>query len=245
MPTAEITTRNPTWTRDELILALDLYRQYGGNPPGKSSKEVVALSKLLNKMSVHLSNGNADFRNPNGVYMKVMNFRRFDPLYLSQGKKGLERGGKLEADIWNKFADQQSLLADTAAAIRANVEAASPVDVQADDVDGEFEAEEGRILSRVHLSRERSHNLVERKKLAAIKTAGKLTCEICSFDFEAAYGERGAGVIEAHHVKPVHTLLPGQKTKLEDLALLCSNCHRMIHARKPWLTLEQLKLLLC
>jgi 5-methylcytosine-specific restriction enzyme A len=230
--------RNPSWTRDELILALELYRRHQGNPPGKSSKEVVELSRLLNKMGAQFSNGKADFRNPNGVYMKVMNFRRFDPIYLAQGKKGLERGGKLEADIWNDFADKPPLLLDIAKGIRAAVEK-GPLKIEGDDET--FEAEEGRILARVHLGRERNRKLVDQKKSAVIKMAGKLTCEVCSFDFEAAYGERGAGFIEVHHLKPIHTLLPGEKTKLEELALLCSNCHRMIHARKPWLTVEQLR----
>ncbi|AWO87710.1 MULTISPECIES: HNH endonuclease [Bradyrhizobium] len=232
--------RNPNWTPNELILALDLYRRYEGNPPGKGSKEVVELSKLLNKMGAQLSIGREDFRNPNGVYMKVMNFRRFDPVYKAQGKKGLERGGKLEAVIWSSFADDERLLFDTASAIRANVDAGLPIGLSR-ELNETFEAEEGRILTRVHLSRERNRKLVEQKKLAAIKAAGKLACEVCSFDFEAAYSEHGTGFIEVHHLKPVHTLLPGQKTKLDDLALLCANCHRMIHARKPWLTLEQLR----
>ena len=42
--------RNPTWSRDELILTLDLYVQFKGNPPGKTSKEVTELSDLLNMM---------------------------------------------------------------------------------------------------------------------------------------------------------------------------------------------------
>jgi 5-methylcytosine-specific restriction protein A len=216
--------RNPSWNRDELILALELYQRHQGNPPGKSSKEVVELSSLLNKMGAVFANGNADFRNPNGVYMKVMNFRRFDPLYLKQGKKGLERGGKLEAEIWNLFADKQSLLADTAGAIRANVETGSLAELNAVDREEAVEAEEGRILARAHLARERSRKLVEQKKLLAIKNTGKLACEVCAFDFESIYGERGAGFIEAHHVKPVHTLLPSQKTNLKDLALFKRPC---------------------
>ena len=234
-------SRNPSWNRDELILALELYRRHDGNPPGKTSKEVTELSKLLNKMGAQLSNGKADFRNPNGVYMKVMNFRRFDPVYLSQGKKGLERGNKLEAELWNKFANQADLLAGTAAAIRANVLTGLMVDVQDEDADDGFEAEEGRLLTRVHRARERSRKLVQQKKLLAIKKTGKLACEACNFEFEKTYGQHGAGFIEAHHVKPVHTLLPGQKTKLADLALLCANCHRMVHARKPWLSIEHLR----
>ncbi|MCP1912354.1 5-methylcytosine-specific restriction protein A [Bradyrhizobium elkanii] len=233
--------RNPTWSRDELILALSLYHRHHGNPPSKSSEEVVTLSKLLNKMSVHLSNGSADFRNPNGVYMKVMNFRRFDPAYLAQGKKGLARGGKLEADVWDDFVEKRDVLADIANAIRAMVETGLGAEIANETGDQLFEAEEGRILARVHFTRERNRKLVEQKKLGALKKAGGLACEVCSFEFKPVYGERGEGFIEAHHVKPIHTLLPGQKTKLEDLALVCSNCHRMIHARRPWLTIEQLR----
>ena len=33
-------------------------------------------------------------------------------------------------------------------------------------------------------------------------------------------------------------------TKLEDLALICANCHRMIHAQKPWLSVEELRAIL-
>ncbi|MBD4677824.1 HNH endonuclease, partial [Xanthomonas citri pv. citri] len=52
-------------------------------------------------------------------------------------------------------------------------------------------------------------------------------------------GEHGAGYIEVHHRVPLH-VSGTVMTSLEDLALLCSNCHRMIHRRRPWLTVEQL-----
>jgi hypothetical protein len=54
------------------------------------------LSRLLNQLTVTIGTGSPDFRNPNGVYMKLMNFRRFDPIYQAQGKSGLTRGNKLE-----------------------------------------------------------------------------------------------------------------------------------------------------
>ena len=49
--------------------------------------------------------------------------------------------------------------------------------------------------------------------------------------------------IEAHHKIPVHTL-PENETiefKIEDFAVLCSNCHRMAHKRKEPYTIEELK----
>lgn len=232
--------RNPTWSRDELILMLDLYVQFKGNPPGKTSKNILELSDLLNKMGAQIADRKADFRNPNGVYMKVMNFRRFDPIYISQGKKGLQRSGKLEEDVWHDFAADPRRLSETANAIRLIVNKGE-IPEASEEEDEEFaEAEEGRILTRIHRSRERSRKLVENKKASVLKANGHLKCEACSFDFEVTYGERGKGFIEAHHVKPVHTLAAGEKTKLEDLVLLCSNCHRIVHTQRPWLTVEEL-----
>jgi 5-methylcytosine-specific restriction protein A len=54
--------RNPAWGRDELILALDLYMTNPVSPPGKTSAEVVSISKLLNRMAP--TPGMAKFRNP-------------------------------------------------------------------------------------------------------------------------------------------------------------------------------------
>ncbi|WP_082179747.1 hypothetical protein [Acetobacter pasteurianus] len=45
-------------------------------------------------------------------------------------------------------------------------------------------------------------------------------------------------------MKPLADLTETTITKLGDLALLCANCHRMIHAQRPWLTLEELVVLL-
>lgn len=42
--------KNPTWIRDELILALDVYLRHSGNPPGKNSAEVAELSRQLNAL---------------------------------------------------------------------------------------------------------------------------------------------------------------------------------------------------
>lgn len=192
-------------------------------------------------MSARTAAGAKDFRNPNGVYMKLMNFRRFDPVFSSQGKVGLQRGGKSEEEVWNHYGSRRRELKDTAAAIRALVEsgealATSPGDEQEGD-----EAEEGNLLSRVHKYRERNRKLVQKKKAKVLKEKGALACEVCKFDFQATYGERGSGFIEAYHTRPLHTLKAGATTKLDDLALVCANCHRMIHAKRPWLSLVELQ----
>ena len=106
------------------------------------------------------------------------------------------------------------------------------------------EASEGRLLTRVHVTRERNQGLIKRKKKSVLNKTGSLKCEVCSFDFKQVYGELGEGFAECHHVKPVSQLKPNEKTRIDDLAILCANCHRMIHRKRPWKTVEELKSIL-
>ena len=62
--------------------------------------------------------------------------------------------------------------------------------------------------------------------------------------FVERYGPKGNGYIECHHTKPVSELLPNEKTNMDDLVLLCSNCHRMVYRTRPWLSIDELKNLL-
>lgn len=103
---------------------------------------------------------------------------------------------------------------------------------------------EGRAVLRQHVLRERNRLVILEAKKRYQEKFGCLRCEICGFDFERAYGEIGKGFIEGHHIKPVSELQPGDVTKVEDIVLLCSNCHSMIHRQRPWLTKEQLSELL-
>ena len=100
------------------------------------------------------------------------------------------------------------------------------------------------MITAMHRRYERNSTLVQAKKRRALATFSRLACEACVFDFREHYGDRGEGFIECHHSRPVHVLKPGDKTKVRDLSLLCSNCHRMVHAKRPWLTIEELATIL-
>lgn len=115
------------------------------------------------------------------------------------------------------------------------------VDEDEDEIEFMVDAPEGREVTRLHRSRERSRKLVGDKKAQAMQQHGRLACACCEFDFAAFFGSRGEGFIECHHTRPVHTLKEGDRTRLEDLELVCSNCHRMIHSSRPWLTVEELR----
>lgn len=111
--------------------------------------------------------------------------------------------------------------------------------VQPDDDESAYP--EGSAAYRLHRALERDPALAKRAKTQRLKETGRLSCEVCNFDFFAKYGGVGSGFIEAHHVKPVHTLDGITKTKLTELSLVCSNCHRMLHRSKPLLTPLELK----
>ncbi|GAB6158809.1 hypothetical protein JCM39194_20090 [Desulfotomaculum varum] len=49
------------------------------------------------------------------------------------------------------------------------------------------------------------------------------------------------GYIECHHTIPISEYAKEIKTRVSDLALVCSNCHRMLHRRRPWLSIDQLR----
>lgn len=102
---------------------------------------------------------------------------------------------------------------------------------------------EGKKKLRQHLIRERNQALVLRKKGIAKKEAN-LSCCICEFSFEEYYGDIGKDYIEAHHVVPVSELKEDYETRLEDIVLVCSNCHRILHRKRPWLGADKLKSIL-
>ncbi|WP_426167866.1 HNH endonuclease [Sandarakinorhabdus sp. DWP1-3-1] len=229
--------RNPPWTRDELVLALDMYVRHGGKPLPPTHPEVRELSGWLAALAQ--GGGSATFRNANGVAMKLMNFRALDPAYVSSGGVGLSQTGRGDKAVWAEFAGRAQALAVEAGSIRSRSAPEAPGEPLIDYPAG-LSAPEGKAEFRTHLVRERNATLVAKRKQMALAANGRLACEACDFDFAERYGERGLGFIEAHHVKPVHAMQAGEVTKVEDLALLCANCHRMVHSAKPWLTLAAL-----
>lgn len=108
------------------------------------------------------------------------------------------------------------------------------------DVDLAASGLEGRKKLVHHLVRERDRSLIDKKKKAVLRTIGRLACEVCSFNFEDVYGDRGRDFCEVHHLIPLSDLDTETETRLEDLAIVCSNCHRMIHQR-PWIQIDELK----
>ncbi len=78
--------------------------------------------------------------------------------------------------------------------------------------------------------------------VAATKNRSPLQCEVCGFDFEQTYGELGRGYIECHHIEPLNSRGGASApTRVGDLALLCANCHRMVHRKAQAISIEDLR----
>lgn len=91
--------------------------------------------------------------------------------------------------------------------------------------------------------REQRHAAIERSskvRTLALAVHGS-TCQLCGFSFAAAYGALGEGFAEVHHLKPLASLRRATRVDpATDLAVLCANCHRMVHRRDPPLTPDEL-----
>lgn len=100
---------------------------------------------------------------------------------------------------------------------------------------------EGKKRLKQHVVRERDPRVIKKAKDMFKEKNSKIYCEVCGFDYESVYGGIGKDYIEGHHIKPVSELGENEVTKVEDIVLVCANCHRMLHRKRPWISKERLK----
>jgi len=98
--------------------------------------------------------------------------------------------------------------------------------------DDELVAVEGKVRMAFIRHRRREQKL-RAAKLAQFqqKHAGRLMCEVtgCGFNFEDTYGELGKNFAHVRHLNPMADRTSPSETSLDDLAVVCANCHAMIH----------------
>ena len=93
--------------------------------------------------------------------------------------------------------------------------------------------------------RYRQHRKIERAGKAAklVKQVHGCICQGCAIDFRVIYGNAGLDYIEAHHLVPLNELpedVPVTLDPIHDFAVLCANCHRMIHRKNGPKTIAEL-----
>jgi 5-methylcytosine-specific restriction enzyme A len=88
--------------------------------------------------------------------------------------------------------------------------------------------------------REASYSARNPKLVKAAKRHHGTVCQACGFNFAVRYGELGKGYIEVHHKWKMADI--GRRTStVNDVDVLCANCHRMVHRLEIPLTLAELK----
>jgi len=85
------------WTRNELLLAINLYCKIPFGKLHKGNSEIINLATLIN-------------RTPSALAWKLVNFASFDPSLQARGIKGAKNASKLDREIWDEFFDDWETL---------------------------------------------------------------------------------------------------------------------------------------
>jgi len=219
------------WTRDEYILALELYLKYPKSAPAKSDPILAEYSKLMRSLHPAEASQDPAFRNENGVYLRLMNFRAVDPYWASQGKVGMTSGkaGKCK-EIWEELRDSPELVFQFAAQIKSEIELRYATTSDSfSQKDNQDSVQEGKWILTKHYRRERSPALRKKKLKEQLNDRGFNYCEACNQD-GSIYNCEPEKILEVHHTVPLHKSHSEVETKLNDLLILCANCHKAIHA---------------
>ena len=210
-----------SFTRDEVILALDvLYSSENGRVTADSD-EIKELSLLLNRLPIHpAENRRADFRNNTGIARQIM-------LYRSSCNTG-KRDPNVGTQFFNvafEYEDRIDELHSIAKAIRKNTEVfvslfGSPLE------DNGFP--EGILLGHLH-------NIIEQRDGA--KLALNDHCEVCNSRPALCY--RNVGPLLQNHLVVAPTLMDySKKYRANSFLTVCPTCHAALHRYRPWLTKE-------
>ncbi|MEI7014627.1 HNH endonuclease [Leptospira licerasiae] len=228
---------NPKWTREETILALNLYFKCDRKVPPKTDKRIKDLSLILNSLPYHNgSNKKESFRNSDGVAFKLHNIHQ-----AAHGSGGLKNFSKLDREIWNEFCSKENEVSNLSNLILKGIEIQKEAAVT--DNDDEEEFYEGELLTKIHKFRERKPKL---RKLLLIERRlnGKLRCDVCGIQSNLKEQDLEEAIFESHHVVPLREALD-KKTTIKSLSLLCANCHRLTHKliskNKKWLSINEIK----
>jgi len=229
---------NPNWTRDETILALDLYFQFEGKIPGPKHEKVVELSRILNTLPIHpIELRKANFRNPDGVVFKLQNLRS-----VATGK-GLYNTSKMDKSVWQDFKNNK----DEVLRISANIKNCVVQFEEHDELDLEIDDNEtfseGKIITAIHKRRERSSK-IRKEIIKKRKASNTLFCDICGITTQFNSPVEDTAIFECHHINLLSQT--GEvKTKIEDVAFICANCHRALHSlivkEKRWIKPDEIK----
>jgi len=95
------------WSRDELILAFNLYCKTPFGKLHRGNPDVINLANLIGRTS-------------GAVAYKLVNFASLDPALKVRGIKGASNAGKLDKEVWDEFCTNWEALAYQSELLLAN-----------------------------------------------------------------------------------------------------------------------------
>lgn len=136
---------NPNWTRDEVILALELYHSCSGQLPGPTDHRVRELSSLLRAFPHHSNAARqVSFRNPDGVAFKLQNLRS-----VAIGS-GLKNTSKVDRKVWEELGDNPSRTLELSRLIRQSIAIIDDLPLPDDEVEFRRENLQPRFIFGVN-----------------------------------------------------------------------------------------------
>lgn len=213
---------NASFTRDEVILALDVLYFSEARHPTAQLEVMQELSALLNRLPIHaMESRDERFRNPTGVARQINLFRASK----KTGKRHPNVGVQFY-EIDAEFDGRRKELHSIAAAIRRNERLYETAGFG--NVAEAPEFPEGSLLGHLH-------RLIETRDSAAL-TPGK-RCDICQIDTTDIY-PGCPSLMRMHLTVPVTELDGAKRYRTAEFVTVCPNCHAALHRRRPWLTKE-------
>lgn len=100
-------TKRNNWTREETILAFDLYCKTPFSKISKTNETIIRLAKVIG-------------RTPDAVGLKMANLAHFDPELIASNRAGMSHGSKLDKIIYEEFNNNWEELSYQAQIILAN-----------------------------------------------------------------------------------------------------------------------------
>jgi putative restriction endonuclease len=133
---------NTNWSRDELIVAFNLYCKTPFTKINATNKSVKELAPLLG-------------RSVSAVALKLANFARLDPALQQRNISGMTHGSKAEAEIWNEFSGNWDKLAYQSEMILAKLKNGTienTAEIKTEDLPAEGKERESIVKTRVNQS---------------------------------------------------------------------------------------------
>lgn len=231
---------NPDWTREELILALDLYFNLDQGKMHKGNLDVIRLSNELRSLNIHNEIPDlTKFRNPSGISRRLGNFKNMDSNYVGEG---LTNYGKLAKEIFTEFCQNRDKLRNEVRLIRQfyfkpkaekNLIAAE-----------EKKNYKSNFLFNFHKNREADPLINKIKKKMVLLNTNSLKCEVCGFDSVAFFGEFGNDIMEIHYKKELNSEPGLEQSLMEDFIIVCCNCHKVLDIKFGLISPDDLKFII-